>query len=328
VTRAILLALSLLAAIERPISVPLSLQDREARLSAGRFTVTAYPADLQLARSMLASAAANDSFPGLPRPTDEVHIAIAPDRRRFREWIGPAAPEWGAAVAFPSQRRIVMQGRGAGSDAGDPIQVLRHELAHLALHEALGELPPRWFDEGYASYAAGEWTRDEVLATNLALAVRRMPSLAALDSGFIGGSTRANAAYAMAYRAVIELAQLDPARGLTLFFRYWRESRSFEQALRSAYNVTSSDFEARWQRRTRLRYGALAVAADVTVSAIVFTIMVGPLFIARRRRNRRRLAAMKTAEEEADRAERESAIEALLRSLPPPPSQSPPGERS
>ncbi|MFP5355115.1 MAG: hypothetical protein ACLGIK_08170, partial [Gemmatimonadota bacterium] len=61
-----------------------------------------------------------------------------------------------------------MQGRRASSDAGDPIRVLRHELAHLALHEYLGDLPTRWFDEGYASYAAGEWDRDRVIATNLA----------------------------------------------------------------------------------------------------------------------------------------------------------------
>src|SRR5918997_505454 len=72
-------------------------------------------------------------------------------------------------------------GQRAGSDAGDPIEVLRHELAHLALHEWMGALPPRWFDEGYASYAANEWGRDELLATNLALFLRRMPSLDGLD---------------------------------------------------------------------------------------------------------------------------------------------------
>ena len=65
-----------------------------------------------------------------------------------------------------------MQGRSSGSDAGDPREVLRHEVAHLALHEFLGEAPPRWFDEGYASFAAREWTREDALATNLALAIR------------------------------------------------------------------------------------------------------------------------------------------------------------
>ena len=94
--------------------------------------------------------------------------------------VGPGVPEndpaiTAAAVAFPGERRIVMQGRNAGSDAGDPISVLRHELAHLALHEAMGDLPPRWFDEGYASFAAAETGRDQVLSTNVALVFRGVP---------------------------------------------------------------------------------------------------------------------------------------------------------
>ena len=63
------------------------------------------------------------------------------------------------------------------SDAGDPREVLRHELAHLALHEYLGDLPPRWFDEGYASYAAREWSREDALSANVALAIRGTPTL-------------------------------------------------------------------------------------------------------------------------------------------------------
>ena len=79
------------------------------RFDRGRFTVLAYPSDRQLGQSLLAAATAHDTFPGLPRPRQQVVIAVAPDRARFRAWIGPNAPEWGAAVAFPESRRIVMQ---------------------------------------------------------------------------------------------------------------------------------------------------------------------------------------------------------------------------
>src|SRR5206468_1861830 len=127
--------------------------------------------DRKLAASLASHAIATDTFPGLPRPSQHVIVAIAPDYRRFREWAGSAAPEWGSALAFPESRRVILQGQRAGSDAGDPLDVLRHELAHLALHEYLGDLPPRWFDEGYASYTANEWGREEVLATNIALAL-------------------------------------------------------------------------------------------------------------------------------------------------------------
>ena len=108
----------------------LRAQDARERLDRGRFTAVFFPDDRALATSLLDGAVKNDSFPGLPRPKQRVLLAIAPDRRRFREWIGPGAPEWGAAITFPESQRIVMQGRSSGSDAGDPREVLRHEVAH------------------------------------------------------------------------------------------------------------------------------------------------------------------------------------------------------
>ena len=284
------------------------------RFDQGRFTVVAFPRDETLARAMASAAAERDTFPGLPRSGDRVLIAIAPDADRFREWVGPYAPEWGAAIAFPEERRIIMQGSSAPSSAGDPIRVLRHELAHLALHEALGPLPPRWFDEGYAAYAAGEWGREEVLATSYALLVRGLPSLDSLDRWFIGGSSQAGSAYALAYRAVSDIAALDSERGLTLFFQYWEQTGSLDRAVRQAYGITLAGFEEQWRRRTMRRYGALALFADLTLALGIMTLFILPLFIARRRRDRRRLASLIAADEATERAARESALEELLKS--------------
>lgn len=288
------------------------------RFDGGRFTVAAASRDAALARSLLAAAQSRDTFPWLPRPTARVLVIVAPDRQRFAELVGPYAPEYGAAIAMPAEQRIVMQGSRAGSDAGNPLQVLRHELAHLALHEAMGDLPPRWFDEGYASYAAGEWGREEVLATNLALALRGAPSLEALDRAFSGGSASAAGAYALAHRAIVEMAAMDPERGLSLLFSYWRQSGELDPAIRRAYQVTLGDFETRWRQRTRRRYGALALFADLTVGAVVLVLVLVPLHLARRKRNRERLERLRAAESAAERRERESAVEALLRSVSPP----------
>lgn len=258
-------------------------------------------------------------------------IAIAPDEARFREWIGPAAPEWGAAVAFPAERRIVMQGRNAGSDAGDPISVLRHELAHLALHEAMGDLPPRWFDEGYASHAAAETGRDQVLATNVALVFRGVPALDSLDAWFHEGSARAEAGYALAHRAVAELAALDRQRGLTLFFAYWKERGSIDAAVRAAYGLTLSGFEDHWQKTMRRRYGGLALIADLAVVGAIVLAMLLPLYISRRRRDRARMAQLRASERAAEAAANEGIIAQILGEtddgdLAPRPARSPEGE--
>jgi len=285
------------------------------RLDAGRFTIVAYPQDLQLARSLLASALARDSFPGLPRPRESVIIAVAPDVARFREWIGPNVPEWGAAVAIPSRSRIVVRGRGAGATAGgEPRVVLRHELAHLALHEAMGNLSPRWFDEGYASYAAGEWGRDELLATSIALLFRPLPSLDALNGRLTGGPVQARSAYALAHRAVAELAAMDPERGLTNLFRYWKESGRLDNAVRRAYGITLDGFEERWQRRTRLRYGVLAVVGDLTVATIFALAIMIPLVAIRRRRDGERMERLRRVDRmlDARAAAAGITVEALL----------------
>ena len=282
------------------------------RIDRGRFTIVGFPQDAPLVTSLAASAIANDTFPGLPRPSQRVLIAIAPDEARFRAWIGPAAPEWGAAVAFPGERRIVMQGRRAGSDAGDPISVLRHELAHLALHEAMGDLPPRWFDEGYASFAAAETGRDQVLSTNVALVFRGVPSLDSLDAWFYQGAARADAGYALAHRAVAELANLDQARGLTLFFQYWKERGTLDAAVRAAYGLTLAGFEERWRKTMRRRYGGLALIADLAVVGAIVLAMLLPLYITRRRRDRARMEQLRAADRAAEAAAAAGVLAQML----------------
>jgi hypothetical protein len=298
------------------------VQARAVEIDSGRFTFVSFPRDAGLARSLLGEALRRDTFPGLPRPRVRARILITPDSPHFREAIGPAAPEWGAAIATPENGRIVMQGSRASSAAGDPRETLRHELAHLALHEALGNLPPRWFDEGYASYSAGEQARDDVLAANIALAFKGIPSLDSLDAMFTGGESRAQTGYALARRAVAELAALDRERGLSLFFTYWRESGSLDQGMRRAYGITEAAFEAQWKVNTRRRYGALALFADVSFAALLFLAVLGPLWLMRRQRDRRRMALMRVADELQERRERDEALHRLLYGdgEPPPPS--------
>lgn len=264
---------------------------------------------------MLDAAARRDTFPGLPRPQEDVTIVIARDAAHMRELSGPGIPEWGIAVAIPALRRIVIQGRGASSAAGDPLVALRHELAHLALHEFMGDLPPRWFNEGYATYAAGEWQRDDALATQIALALRGVPTLEGIDSAFYSGATRAQYAYALAHRAVADLAALDPQRGLALLFKEWRARGSLDAAVRLSYGITLGRYEAMWRSRTRRRYGALSLVTDLTLAAGLLVAVVAPLYVARRQRDRKRLAALRERDAETERRERAGAIEALLGSI-------------
>lgn len=280
-------------------------------LVSGRFTVVAPRRDERLARSLLGSALARDSFPGLPRPQRSVRIELAGDATDFRARTA-GAPEWGAAIAIPDEQRIVMQGSRAGSDAGDPRPVLRHELAHLALHEAMGALPPRWFDEGYAGVAAGEFSREQVFETSLGMVWRTLPSLEALEDGFQHGGIEAGWSYAIAYRVVSELEQLGGPAGLDQFFTYWKGTGSFEKAVRQAFGMTGEGFEKHWKQQTRRRYGALSVVTNVSAAVGLFALLLVPLFVMKRGRDQRKLEAMRVADAVQEARERESALQALL----------------
>lgn len=284
---------------------------RGVRLDSGRFTVVAERKDERMARALLESAVRRDTFPGLPRPHSRVLIAVAPSFAVFRSWVGPYVPEWGAAIAVPDQQRVVMQGGSANSEAGDPLQVLRHELAHLALHETMGRLPPRWFDEGYASVAAGEFSRDQMFETSIGLVWRALPPVSALDEGFAGGGTQASWTYALSYRAVSELRDLGGDAAFAGFFTNWKSTGSFEKALRLTYGITSDEFDRLWRQQTRRRYGALSVLANFSFVAAIFAFLVIPVYVSKRRRDRRRLEEMRVADASREALEALEATEAL-----------------
>src|SRR5207302_5818691 len=139
-----------------------------------------------------------------------------------------------------------------------------------------------------------------------------------------GGESRAQTGYALARSAVAALAAMDRERGLTLFLQYWRETRSLDQAIRKAYGVTEAGFESEWKGRTRRRYGALALVADVSVTVLLFLAVLGPLWVIRRQRDRRRMAQMRVTDELQERREREDVLAAILSGRPEGSAEPPP----
>ena len=93
-------------------------------------------------------------------PLVTIRLAASEDDYRTLQPDGRERPEWSAGVAFPAKRIIVVYTPRGASRAGirkDVRQILVHELAHVYLHDALGEADiPHWLQEGYARLAAGE----------------------------------------------------------------------------------------------------------------------------------------------------------------------------
>jgi hypothetical protein len=232
--------------------------------------------------------AANDatSFPGFGDGWDEpLQLLVAADQNRFDSLMSGRIPDWGIAAAIPSTNTIVLR------LTGDVRRTLHHELAHLVLHSVV-ERVPLWFDEGYASRAAGEWGRLEALRVNWALMTGTVPTFAQVNRHIRSGAAHAETAYALATAAVVLLERLGGERGLEHLIANMAESQDFDRALRVTHSVTLDQFEVLWQRDLRKRYGWVLFFSSLTVFWTILAVVLLSLWGWRRRRNSARRAAL------------------------------------
>lgn len=226
-------------------------------------------------------------WPGLGRRSSgELRLVLVPDGRRLDSLTRGRLPAWSSAVALPGERTIVLR-----ADDADLARTLQHELAHLALHQAVSVRVPLWFDEGYAAWAAGEWERLGALELNLAVVRGAIPDFSELDGALRASSSTADAAYALAASAAVELARRNPSGTLTPLLSRLEGSQDFEAAVLATTGLTLDRFEQTWQRSVRRRYslGTWLIAGGGWLLLAVL-ILVLPRF--RRRADRARRAAL------------------------------------
>ncbi|MEO8088743.1 MAG: peptidase MA family metallohydrolase [Gemmatimonadales bacterium] len=227
-----------------------ALQGEPAAVRVGQVTVVTWPGQGSLGVELARRAGRPTEWPGLGlRTPGPLRLIVVPNARQLDSLSGGRAPEWGAGVALPGARTILLR-----ADRDDLYGTLRHELAHLALHQAVKGRVPLWFDEGYASWAAGEWDRLGVLDLNLAVVRGAVPDLRALDGALRGSASTADAAYALAVSAVTELARRNPSRSLTPLLQRLEAGEDFDAAVLATTGLTIPQFDTQWRRTIRRRY--------------------------------------------------------------------------
>ena len=225
-------------------------------------------------------------WPGLGRrAAGPLRLILVPDRARYERLTGGRAPSWGAGLAVPGARTILIR-----ADQGDLPTTLRHELAHIVLHNAVRVRVPRWFDEGYAAYAAGEWDRLAALSLNLSVA-RGVPELDDVNGALRGSLTSAGPAYALAMSAVARLAERNPDRSLRPLLERLERGVEFPDAVRETTGLNLGQFDRDWAGTIRKRYGLVSWMAAGGLWAVIATLVIA-LGSVRRRADRPRRAAL------------------------------------
>jgi hypothetical protein len=259
-----------------------------------------WPGQERLAASLLPTPEAM-TFPGIPddvlRRGQQLTVFLAPDAVRWDSLTGGRAPEWGAGIAIPGQGIVILP--GYVSDRGGthtlPV-IMRHELAHIALQRHVGTPIPRWFNEGYATWTAGQLDDDAGWMMRLAFLTSRAPALDSLTLDWPLLAADARMAYLLSASAVRYLSSLGNAGTFERFLLRWSETESFEHALREVYILSSPQFERLWRAHVRRSYGWMQVIAQSMFIWLVITLVVMVFFVIRRRRDRRRLALLQETE--------------------------------
>jgi hypothetical protein len=250
-------------------------------------TAVAWPGQMDLAVELARRAAQSTEWPGLGRrDPGSLRLIVVPDGRRLDSLSSGRAPSWGAAVALPGARTILLR-----ADGDNLYGTLRHELAHLALHQAVGVRVPLWFDEGYAAWAAGEWERLGALELNLAVVRGEVPDLRGLDGALRGSASTADVAYALAVSAVTELSRRNPSGTLTPLLQQLMAGADFEASVHATTGLTLGQFEQAWRTTLRQRY-SIANWLLAGGGWGVFALLVWALVRRRRKADSARRAAL------------------------------------
>lgn len=246
----------------------------------------ARPGDLATAIGLADLADRPQEWPGLRRRGPPAfRLVLAHDAAALARVTGGRAPAWGAGITLPGPRLIALR-----ADA-DPVRTLRHEVAHLVLHDAVQVPMPLWFEEGYAVYAAGEWDVLEALAVNYAVVGGATPTLDSLNRALRGHPAGIGDAYALATTAVLDLARRNPSQSLNPMIERLAAGQPFDSALQATTGLTAENFDEAWQRDVRRRYSLFTwMVAGGAWAVVALLLLIGTRW--RRRADRARRSAL------------------------------------
>ena len=212
---------------------------------------------------------------------------------------GAPYPTYAEGVAYSSLGLVLLTLNPRYANANyDLKQVFRHELAHVALHDAVGEADvPRWFNEGFAVLASGETSFDRMWELYTATLADRLIPLSEVERSFPSDETKASVAYAEAVNVVRFLVRREEAHRFRSLIQNLREGNDLDHATRHAYAIDLKTLEHEWREDVAKRYTFWPVLFSGTA---VWAFALGLFVIGwRKRRKRARVTLERWARDEA-----------------------------
>jgi hypothetical protein len=242
---------------------------------------------------------------------------------------GAPYPAYAVGVAYSRIGLVLLSAEAPTGSAPDQLkETFRHELAHVALYDAVGGASvPLWFNEGLAVHLSRENTFARTQNLWLAVVSGNLLPLGTLESHFPNDTVGVPLAYAQSADIVRFLLRQEELERFTLLIKRLQRGQSFDAALYDAYGMDQYSLEQAWRGDVENRFTVWPIVFGGTATWTVSMVLIGLAW--RRKRQKERLTYNRWAREEAVEELRKlrelGAHLRLVQSTPRPPAPPPSG---
>jgi len=237
-----------------------------------------------------------------------VHVRIArtPGEMTTLAPEGVPYPKYASGVAYSEIGLVLLTLLPDQASAlHDVEESFRHELAHVALHDAIGpsQRVPYWFNEGLAVHLSRESSLLRLKTLSTATLSSSLIPLGRIEAGFPRDPALAELAYAQSADVVRYLLRKQDTERFPRLVSRIREGQTFDAALRDSYGLEPPSLEYEWREDVARRYSFWPVLLSGTL------VWMGVLVLFALGWRRKKQRAKKTLEQ----WEREEALVELRR---------------
>lgn len=182
---------------------------------------------------------------------DPIDFYIYGNDTDFYGALGPGTRENVGGVALSEIRTLFAQIRPGEIDDSWVEIVIPHELAHLVFHTAIDNPyhdPPRWLNEGLATYESEGYNGGDRLRVAEAVDNGTLIPLVGLSGLFPTTYEQFALAYAESVSAVDFMVRKHGPDALVRLVRSYADGITDDEAFEAALGMTVAEFDAAWQR--------------------------------------------------------------------------------
>lgn len=225
-----------------------------------------------------------------PAAPDTIEMYIVTSPKGFDSLTAGTIPDWGAGVAIPYLRRIVIKSPLILPGDKSLGELVAHEYTHMALDRRLDfQDAPRWLHEGMAMYFSAEWSWENNLAIGWAVITGTTIPLEEIEYLNRFSTRKAEAVYAESYLAFKYFLDTYGSSGLGILLNCLRDGRSFDDSFIAAVGGDYQTFDKEFADFLSGRYNLVIVLFSSEIFWIVLALLFIVAIVSVRLRRRRRL---------------------------------------